>query len=402
MTVQSLRVYAWPDELLQDATGLDPDGGVCVDPTYGYSYASTRSPGHPVILAPWFIIRQAGDPGPPSNHIYWRTPTGAPQIHNATLVAGGYSADTLSTELETRVAISGFSASYSTTTQRWTLSASVTFDLLFSTDEESQALGNILGFGTSDQTGASSYTGDPVVCQDAQPLIWDLGARDGSAIECVMVYAAGRMVGSADNIRIYGSNANLGGDWRSWEADAAYKGASQDLHDDGVNHLHLWFPADDGQSARLRYWSMWVFRAGSATAATRSAYGVCGMWDTAWYDGDYSFSAPWAASLVDGETALMSPAGGGYTRSAARESYRVIMPFRDWPGSSFRELARLRTNHGKDAHLFVADASSVVVDNAVFGVIDSLSMDGYHDVEEIADFTLEIQQVPMEARGDPT
>lgn len=402
--VLPLRIYAWADNILEDSTVLRPDGLSTMDTTYTAANLYDWNPGKPGILAPWWTFRDGSSYGLDNHVITAEYPPGTGT--DMAIPPQGYTSAALATVLDGLMGwIPAIQWAHSSTTNKWTAGSAMTWQLMWTNGLPQQRCAATLGYdGSADDTGATSYVSDdPTVCSDAQLVGWDTSAvTREKPVKCVMIYMGPSVLGTTDTVTCYGSTKDHGGDWMAWDGGSEYKGDEQTLKDDGVNHLHLWFPEDDGMTSPLRYWMIVVKRKATATSATRTKIGVAGIWHDCWYENDYNYDAPWSPELVRMDVTSRAPGGGGLSLSRNREHFRITMPFRQWPGTVYRALAKLRWKHGLQPHLVVCNPANVVTDNAIFGTIEELSKIKYYNVEEDADFDMVIEQVPMEARGPLT
>ena len=402
-----LRVYAWEDNILENVDILVPGGTSTVSATYTQVNLYDWNPGLPCILRPWWVFRDGAGPGLQNNLFPLDYPAGTP-VADLQIPVAGYNEDTVTSTIEGLVGpiVGGLTnGAYSLTTHKFSIASTSSFDLPWTRLQINQRCGTTLGYDTStDDSGAASYTADnATVCEDAQIVGWDCGDYTrAKPVKCVMIYMGPSVLGSTDTVTAYGSNKDHGADWMAWDGAAEYQGEEQLLHSNGINHMHLWFPEDDGIDYGLRYWMIAVKRRAAAGAATSTKIGVAGIWTEAWYEDDYNYSAPWVPEIVTGDVSSRAPGGGGLAVARNREHFRITLPFRQWPGATYRALAKLRWKRGLTPHLFVCNAKDVVTDNAIFGTIEGLKHKGYSNVEEDADFDMIIEQVPMEARGPIT
>lgn len=114
-----------------------------------------------------------------NNKINFKESSGGAEL-TATVSAGTYSVSTLAAAIKAALEAASVSSrtytvSHSTTTGKWTITGSTYLDLLFSTGTNAaSSFRTVLGFGSTDFTGAVTYTGATVALHTEERLIFDL------------------------------------------------------------------------------------------------------------------------------------------------------------------------------------------------------------------------------------
>jgi uncharacterized protein YaiE (UPF0345 family) len=127
-----------------------------------------------------------------NNKIDFKESGGGPEL-TATLAAGTYTAATLATEIKTKMeAVNGadtITVSRSASTGKWTISTSGAFlSILFSTGTNAATSArSVIGFGSNDFTGATSYIGASVALHTEEWVKFDL-LTPTDIDSCVLVF----------------------------------------------------------------------------------------------------------------------------------------------------------------------------------------------------------------------
>jgi hypothetical protein len=127
-----------------------------------------------------------------NNRINFKESGGGPEL-TATLTAATYTAATLAAEIKTQMeAVNGadtITVSRSAATGKWTIATSGAFlSILFSTGTNAATSArSVLGFGSSDFTGATTYTGPSIALHTEEWVTFDL-QTDTEIDSCVLVF----------------------------------------------------------------------------------------------------------------------------------------------------------------------------------------------------------------------
>jgi len=393
MSQTPFRVFAWDDNLLSGVTTLH---SCAIDSTADWENIYDWNPGKMAALTDGFIMRET-PAAKHNNHFVFRYPTTSTQYIKV-VTPGGYTGTYLGTVLTILFGtVPGASVSYSSTTNKWTISGTVAFDLMFNYSDTARRFADALGFAHTDLVGVTSATSDNAVfCEDHLWLVFDIGlAYSQKTTRALMVYAP-TITGSQDSIQVYGHASDLGEDWYTWQSQATYQGTAYSAWNSGINDLYVWLP----ELSKLRYFMISIKAPTTATASSDRRIGVAGFWQDAWFDGrdyDRNFSAPWIPKPIDGDVASRPKAGGAHHVGKQRGEMTYTMPFRGWERTTQQTLRRLYTRYGKTPHLWVMDPDNIegIWDAAAFAYIEAFDGPKYSGANQYADFDLKIRTVSM-------
>jgi len=127
-----------------------------------------------------------------NNKLNFKESGGGPEL-TATLTAATYTAATLATEIKTQMeAVNGadtITVSRSAATGKWTIATSGAFlSILFSTGTDAAtSCRDVIGFGTNDYTGATTYTGPTVSLHTEEWVRFDFQTPT-DVDSCVLVF----------------------------------------------------------------------------------------------------------------------------------------------------------------------------------------------------------------------
>lgn len=118
-----------------------------------------------------------------NNKIDFKETGGGGEI-TSTLTSGTYTADELATEIKTQMDADTLNArtytvTYNSSTGKFTITGSVYLDILFSTGTNaSSSCRDVIGFGTADFTGATTYTGPNISIHTEEGVVFDLSTTE--------------------------------------------------------------------------------------------------------------------------------------------------------------------------------------------------------------------------------
>lgn len=116
-----------------------------------------------------------------NNKINFKESIGGPEL-TATLTVGNYSVSTLALELKTQLENIGaktYTVSQSASTGKWTIATTGDFEIYFSTGTNAgTSCRDVIGFGTNDFTGSSSYTGPKTAIHTEEAIVFDLQSSE--------------------------------------------------------------------------------------------------------------------------------------------------------------------------------------------------------------------------------
>jgi hypothetical protein len=133
------------------------------------------------------------------------------------ITSGDYTASALASELQTKLnsSSSGFTVTYSTVSLKFTIARTTTFSILWS--DPVCTIRQTLGFGSIDDTGASSYLAHELrICWPSEYLIFDIGVSDNpKAIFIIDANNSEIKIQDTATIKLQGSLTNS---WNSPES----------------------------------------------------------------------------------------------------------------------------------------------------------------------------------------